>query len=220
MIDARHHLRALIVAALPLLATCSRAQATSAAEDVPAESADTSHPVAMAAAFGVELLQPAEFECEPVASTQIVEGDEYPVPRPPFSPDMFPCTRCHDKPDDFNMQPRKLTLKHEDIKLAHGPRAQWCYDCHNPTARDQLRLAGGRLIPFEKSYELCGQCHGEKLRDWRMGVHGRRTGCWNGKRAYLLCVNCHNQHTPHFAPVKPLPRPKTPEEIRRAKEGS
>jgi len=54
---------------------------------------------------------------------------------------------------------------------------------------------------------LCGQCHGEKYRDWRVGVHGKRTGDWNGKKRYLLCAHCHNPHTPRFSPIKPLPPP-------------
>ena len=55
-----------------------------------------------------------------------------------------------------------------------------------------LRLANGTLVPFEESYRLCGQCHGDKYRDWRAGVHGRRVGSWNGEKQYLLCVHCHD----------------------------
>ncbi len=96
-----------------------------------------------------------------------------------------------------------------------------------------LRLASGATIPFTQSYLLCGQCHGDKLRDWRMGVHGKRVGMWNGEKTYFLCVNCHNPHSPRFkgvqqvtvdgkstvaptlTPVKPEPRPRRPEEMRR-----
>jgi hypothetical protein len=159
------------------------------------------------------LLVPAPFECRAVRNDTPVGAEQYPVPKPPFSKDVYPCTRCHDKPDDSNPTPRNLLAAHLDIKLAHGSREQWCYDCHNPSNRDMLRLAGGRLIPFETSYNLCGQCHGEKLRDWRRGVHGRRTGCWNGEREYLLCVNCHNPHSPEFKPMHPKPRPRRPTEI-------
>jgi len=159
------------------------------------------------------LLVPPIFECHAVRSDDSMGAEQYPVPKPPFSNGIFPCTRCHDKPDDFNPRPRNLVAVHQDIKLAHGSREQWCYDCHNPTHRDELRLAGGRLVSFEASYELCGQCHGEKLRDWRRGVHGRRIGCWNGERQYLLCVNCHNPHAPKFKPMHPRPRPTRPSEI-------
>ena len=159
------------------------------------------------------LLVPAMFACRAVRSDDTVGAEQYPVPKPPFSKDIFPCTRCHDKPDDVNPTPRNLVAMHGDIKLAHGSREQWCYDCHNPTYRDKLRLAGGRLVSFEASYELCGQCHGEKLRDWRRGIHGRRIGCWNGQRQYLLCVNCHNPHAPKFKAMHPRPRPMRPSEI-------
>lgn len=156
----------------------------------------------------------ATFDCKPVRKDEAAAGDQYPVPRPPFTEGIYPCTRCHDRPDDFNTTKRTLTLEHTDIKLVHGPREQWCYDCHNPTFRDKLRLAGGRLVSFEKSYLLCGQCHGPKLRDWRLGIHGRRVGCWNGKRQYLSCVHCHSPHAPAFPKIKPKPRPVKPSEIR------
>lgn len=154
-----------------------------------------------------------DFKCRAVAKDDRVSQELYPVPRPPFSKDIFPCSRCHDRPDDFNPTKRNLTLQHRNIKLVHGPRQQWCYDCHNPSKRDTLRLAGGREVSFTKSYELCGQCHGTKLRDWRLGVHGRRIGCWNGKRQYLLCVHCHDPHAPRFRPLEPLPGPTRPSEI-------
>jgi hypothetical protein len=161
----------------------------------------------------VQLLIPPPFECRAVARDDGTDTDQFPVPKPPFSANVFPCTRCHDKPEDSNPTPRTLTAMHTNIQLVHGPREQWCYDCHNPTFRDKLRLAGGRLISFDTSYELCGQCHGEKLRDWRRGIHGRRTGCWNGKKQYLLCVNCHNPHSPRFKPLHPKPPPVRPSQI-------
>jgi len=159
------------------------------------------------------LLVPSRFDCRAVRDDTTTRAEQYPVPKPPFSKDMYPCTRCHDRVDDSNPTPRNLLAAHWDIRLAHGSREQWCYDCHNPSNRDKLRLAGGRLVSFETSYELCGQCHGEKLRDWRRGVHGRRIGCWNGEREYLLCVNCHNPHDPKFKSMHPKPRPRRPSEI-------
>ena len=96
-----------------------------------------------------------------------------------------------------------------------------------------LHLTSGAPVPFTESYRLCGQCHGDKLRDWRVGVHGKRVGRWDGEKTYFLCVNCHNPHTPRFKGVeevvvdgkqtvaptlrilKPEPRPRRPEEQRR-----
>ncbi len=140
-------------------------------------------------------------------------GQDIQVPPPPFTEGIFPCTQCHDgKTVKLNTTPRKLVDMHDDIVLKHGPN-RWCLDCHSAEHRDQLHLVDGQLIDFSKSYLLCGQCHGDKLRDWRLGVHGKRTGEWNGKKQYLLCVNCHNPHSPHFKPLKPLPPPLHPTEI-------
>jgi uncharacterized CHY-type Zn-finger protein len=105
---------------------------------------------------------------------------------------------------------RDLTDMHDDILLRHGDEQRWCFDCHDGERRDALRLASGELIDFEQSYLLCGQCHGEKLRDWRAGVHGRRTGEWDGKQTYLLCAHCHNPHEPRFSPIVPEVAPVRP----------
>jgi hypothetical protein len=131
------------------------------------------------------------------------------VPRPPFSEGIFPCSECH-KDIKPNLTVRTLTDAHDDILLKHG-RDRWCFDCHNPDNRDVLRLASGKLVDFSQSYLLCGQCHGDKFRDWRVGVHGKRTGEWSGRKQYLLCVNCHNPHSPHFKALKPLPPPNKPQ---------
>jgi hypothetical protein len=100
-------------------------------------------------------------------------------------------------------------MAHKDIVLNHD--ALWCLDCHDGDNRDVLRRASGGTIKFEESYELCGQCHGEKLRDWKAGVHGKRTGQWNGTKEYLLCVNCHSPHSPRYQPMKPEPPPDKPQ---------
>lgn len=140
------------------------------------------------------------------------------VPPPPFSEGIYPCSECH-KDMPVNRQRRPLVDAHDDIVLKHGPASRWCFDCHDPDDRDKLRLASGERIDFAHSYELCGQCHGDKYRDWRVGVHGKRTGQWNGRKEYLLCVHCHNPHSPRFAPLKPLPPPVRPPEIHPVKGG-
>lgn len=138
------------------------------------------------------------------------------VMAPPFSTDVFPCSDCHDPedPEDVDPEPRALEDPHSPIALDHGSDDGWCYQCHNPLDRDRLHLASGRPVDFEESYKLCGQCHGEKLRDWQVGVHGKRTGYWNGPKEYLLCVHCHSPHKPRFGPLRPLPPPVRPSEIR------
>jgi len=139
---------------------------------------------------------------------------EYFVPPPPFSDGIFPCSDCH-ADQETNPQQRELTEMHEDIKIInHAEDQRWCLDCHNPDDRDYLRLASGRLVSFEESYYLCGQCHGTIFRDWKAGIHGRRTGEWNGKKVYRLCVHCHNPHQPRFKPIAPKPPPVKPKDIK------
>jgi len=130
---------------------------------------------------------------------------------PPFTEGIFPCSQCHDKAGDPT--PRQLAF-HDEIQAEfhHGPPTRFCLDCHDNGKRDFVHLIGGALIPFTESYKLCGQCHGDKLRDWRVGVHGKRTGMWNGQKTYYLCVNCHNPHNPRFKALKPEPPPIRPQE--------
>jgi len=152
------------------------------------------------------------------ASLMAQEGIQ--VPAPPFSDGIFPCTSCHDgKTLKLNTQRRPLVGMHDDIVLHHGPESRWCLDCHDPADRDRLHLVNGDRIEFTASYLLCGQCHGDKIRDWRVGVHGKRTGQWNGQKQYLLCVNCHNPHAPHFKPLQPLAAPTPPQDLQARKGG-
>jgi len=138
------------------------------------------------------------------------------VPPPPFSEGIFPCSDCHNEKDlPANPTRRTLVDAHDDIVLKHDQEHRWCLDCHDRANRDQLHLASGEAVPFAESYRLCGQCHGEKYRDWRVGVHGRRVGQWNGAKQYLLCVHCHNPHEPRFKPLPPKPAPNRPEPYRK-----
>jgi len=135
------------------------------------------------------------------------------LPPPPFSEDIFPCSGCH-ADMDINLQRRELKEFHEDIILKHDEENRWCMDCHDANNRDMLHSASGQLIDFKESYKLCGQCHGPKLRDWRAGIHGRRTDSWNGQKEYLLCAHCHDPHSPKFKKMKPEPPPKRPGTIK------
>jgi hypothetical protein len=138
------------------------------------------------------------------------------VPPPPFSEGVFPCSDCHAQPDlPPNRTRRALVDAHDEIVLKHDAEHRWCLDCHDANDRDSLHLASGDLVPFAQSYTLCGQCHGEKARDWRAGVHGRRTGFWNGRKEYLLCVHCHDPHAPRFKAIAPMPAPLRPEQVAR-----
>lgn len=142
------------------------------------------------------------------------------VPAPPFSEGIFPCTSCHDNRTQKPNPTRRQLAMHDGIALNHGPDSRWCLDCHDPQDRDKLRLANGEKIPFTVSYQLCGQCHGDKFRDWRFGIHGKRTGSWNGAKQYLLCVHCHNPHSPRFQRLKPMAPPVPPGKIQARKAGA
>ncbi|MBF0541283.1 MAG: hypothetical protein HQK91_07525 [Nitrospirae bacterium] len=133
------------------------------------------------------------------------------VPSPPFTEGIYPCSNCH-AGLDVNTKPRVLKDEHTNIVFKHAEKQRWCLDCHNASDRDVLHLTDGRLIPFTESYALCGQCHGEIYRDWKVGLHGKRTGMWNGEKMYRLCVNCHNPHDPKFKELKPEPAPLRPSE--------
>lgn len=192
----------LVLAAAAMLPGCGRHATTQAAE--PEDAPEERMP-----------LPPAELGLPPNpidatdSRTQLIS-----VPPPPFSEGVFPCmSECH---ADLDPDPtvRPMREKHRKIKLEHDEENRWCLDCHDMADRDQLHLASGKLVSFEKSYLLCGQCHGEKLRDWKAGAHGKRTGMWNGEKQYLLCAHCHNPHSPKFKPLGPEPPPVRPEEIR------
>lgn len=142
------------------------------------------------------------------------EATEIAVEKPPFTEGIFPCNDCHSEIEP-NSERRELVDMHDDISanFNHDSENRWCLDCHDMNNRDSLRLASGKLLDFKVSYKLCGQCHGVKLRDWKVGVHGKRTGEWNGEKQYLLCVHCHNPHSPKFEELKPEPPPVMQESI-------
>jgi hypothetical protein len=152
---------------------------------------------------------PAPSAPAPPAKGRLVEAQP-----PPFTEGIFPCSGCHTGPYKANQRTLEF---HDDIQgdFNHDNENRWCLDCHDGAKRDMLRLTNSSLIPFTQSYRLCGQCHGDKYRDWKRGVHGKRIGQWNGERTYLLCVHCHNPHTPRFKPIKPLPPPTRPSEMKR-----
>jgi len=174
--------------------------------------------------------QPAAHAAAPAEKKKEILFEARP---PPFSEGIFPCMECHK--DQKDPKRRELSFHDEQQSVFdHDSEHRWCLDCHDLNNRDVLKLANGDHVPFTESYRLCGQCHGDKFRDWRSGVHGKRVGMWDGPKTYLLCVSCHNPHSPRFKGVKeirgpdgalitvaptlemirPEPRPRTPEELR------
>lgn len=143
-------------------------------------------------------------------------ADLYPVPPPLVYQSLYPCQVCHqsnirgvnsqlEKGNAFlgtylrlpDPKPRILIRMHRNVNIHHADW-MWCLNCHSTFERNYLKLITGEQISFEKSFRLCGQCHGSIYRDWKIGIHGRRAGSWDGKKMYLLCTHCHDPHQPHF----------------------
>ena len=125
--------------------------------------------------------------------------------------EFFPCMDCHeDESDDQlnNPNERELKEEHDDIVLTHGGERFWCHTCHNIKDMDYFRSMKGQKIDFDRSYQVCGQCHFERQKDWLFGGHGKRISNWNEDRVILLCVECHNPHSPDIKPRPPDPPPK------------
>ena len=125
----------------------------------------------------------------------------------------FPCSRCHAgrKP---RPNKRKLVEFHtERNAFSHGDSKRWCYQCHSIQNIDRFVIAGGDLVTFNEGYRVCGSCHGDKLRDWRLGVHGSTRGRWAGPKTRKSCPACHNPHAPKIVQMTPQPPPPPPGEI-------
>lgn len=136
------------------------------------------------------------------------DGVASPAAEPEMEDEYWPCSDCHEGETVTN-EPRALEEEHDALVLSHGDL--WCLDCHEMVNRDRLRLASGATVSFDETWRLCTQCHGNKLDDWRAGVHGKQTGSWRGDREYAACVSCHDPHKPTFKAIKPKPAPHPPE---------
>lgn len=130
---------------------------------------------------------------------------------PPYQTGGISCGTCHDHwvTGPQAETPAELEGFHQNMRLEHGELT--CSSCHHPDDRDKLRLANNKSIGFEDTIELCGQCHGPQLRDYRHGAHGGMSGHWDleeGPRVRNHCVNCHDPHAPDFPTVEPAPGPR------------
>jgi hypothetical protein len=133
------------------------------------------------------------------------------IDRRPFLP-TYPCSRCHEgrEPD---RNERVLTEFHTQKILRHGTQKGWCYRCHTADDIDRLHLPDGTKVGFNEAYELCGACHGDKLRDWKAGIHGLTTGFWLGDRERRSCPACHDPHQPLFPLMTPEHPPALPRTV-------
>lgn len=149
------------------------------------------------------------------ASNNSIQGNEGPSANPGYllpsatSRRNMPCSKCHDYRKEDRGK-RELLEYHTDIQLQHAEEQRWCFDCHDG---DKLRLQNKQVIDFSQSHLLCGQCHGTILRDWKAGIHGKRSGSWNGDQLYRVCSSCHDPHQPEFKAIKPKQPPINPSDL-------
>jgi len=87
-----------------------------------------------------------------------------------------------------------------------------CVNCHDVTNRELLTLRDGSTVAYAQTPLLCAQCHGTTYRDWQKGTHGKTLGSWktdSASQRRLSCNECHDPHSPRYAPYEPLPGPNT-----------
>lgn len=110
----------------------------------------------------------------------------------------YACTECHTKPLN-KMQSEDIKKAHWNIKIKHADdNTMNCVTCHNGNDINNLNSITGNNIDFDKSYQLCHQCHQKQFKDWTGGAHGKQISSWAPPRASRTCVNCHDPHDPHF----------------------
>lgn len=122
----------------------------------------------------------------------------------------YRCSECH---RSFQSAPGRkvLVAEHMGVKLDHGNN-DYCLNCHHFTNREAYAAQDGSEISSDQSERLCAKCHGLIHRDWKAGIHGRRSGFWNpamGTRDQLACIQCHDPHAPKFKQLSPMPGPQT-----------
>lgn len=122
--------------------------------------------------------------------------------------EFYPCMDCHEDKEINNPRERELEDEHTDILLQHGANRFWCTTCHNLKNMNNLRSLKDHKIDFNRSYLVCGQCHFQRQKDWFAGGHGKRIGNWTGTRVIVLCVECHNPHSPSIKPRRADPPPE------------
>ncbi|MFN3077043.1 MAG: hypothetical protein ABT940_09235 [Alphaproteobacteria bacterium] len=120
------------------------------------------------------------------------------------------CVNCHGW-RKTRPERRALMVPHDRLVVAHGGDVLWCLDCHAVDEPAKL-VADGGTVPFEQADRQCARCHGARVRDWGLGIHGRRVGGWVGDRGMLRCPACHDPHRPAWRPSVP-DRPPLPRRI-------
>lgn len=112
----------------------------------------------------------------------------------------YACNECHSKPVDQLHKEGLGKKAHWDITINHADtKTMACASCHNSENMNNLQSITGDPIDFDKSYQLCSQCHHSQVKDWIGGAHGKNISGWKSERVSKLCVECHNPHQPQIA---------------------
>lgn len=122
---------------------------------------------------------------------------------------LFPCNSCHAHIEPTRGPP-PVVGKHRRMVFDHFEGITDCFLCHDKDDMNRLRLLSDDELSFNDSHRLCGQCHGEKLRDFELGAHGKVVGSWRGSRYRYTCADCHDPHRPRPPQVVALPAPPFP----------
>lgn len=121
----------------------------------------------------------------------------------------YPCSDCH-RMISAAEPTSAYAAGHADLQFEHFAAIQQCELCHDAGDMNHLRLLDGTLTSFDDAQNVCGQCHGEKLRDFLIGAHGKVMGNARVKYRYV-CTDCHDPHSPRPERVTALPAPPFPE---------
>ncbi|WP_298317418.1 cytochrome c3 family protein [uncultured Aquimarina sp.] len=134
-----------------------------------------------------------------IETIEITEGEHtFLIPERKSQIISYACIECHTKPLK-ELKGVDLKKAHWDINLVHAnDKIMNCATCHNGDDMNNLKSLTGTAIDFNRSYQLCAQCHSSQFEDWKGGAHGKNIGGWSTPRAAMTCVNCHNPHKPEI----------------------
>ena len=121
------------------------------------------------------------------------------------------CNLCHLKKKlEFIPSKHKPNREHNDYPLRHSKSEMSCNSCHDINNFNFLKSSKELSASFENSSPVCQRCHSEVFRDWRQGIHGKRSGEWMGKKIQNQCIDCHDPHSVKYKSVKARSAPVRP----------
>jgi hypothetical protein len=122
------------------------------------------------------------------------------------------CNLCHmTKSAKFISKKKQTRLEHSQVEAKHGRKTLECNFCHDKNNHNFLNSTPKFPASFANPSPVCQRCHSEIFRDWKRGIHGKRTGGWQGsERQQFHCIECHNAHSVKFKDMVAKPAPVRP----------